>query len=79
VPTIQKFTPTSGHVGAAVVSTGMSLSQTGAVKFGTVAATFVVNSNTQVTATVPAGAVTGKISVTTPGGTVMTATSFTVN
>jgi hypothetical protein len=30
VPTIQKFTPTSGHVGAAVVSTGMSLSQTGA-------------------------------------------------
>jgi uncharacterized repeat protein (TIGR03803 family) len=79
VPTIQKFTPTSGSAGTAVVITGMSLSQTTAVKFGTVAAAFTVNSNTQVTATVPSGAVTGKISVTTPGGSVTTATNFTVN
>ncbi|MBZ5679742.1 MAG: IPT/TIG domain-containing protein [Acidobacteriia bacterium] len=79
IPTIKSFSPTSGTVGTSVVITGMSLSQTTAVKFGTVAATFTVNSNTQVTATVPAGAVTGKISVTTQGGTATTATSFTVN
>jgi hypothetical protein len=38
----------------------------------------VVNSATQITATVPVGAVTGKISVTTPGGTGTSAMNFTV-
>src|SRR5258708_22953214 len=52
-PTITKFSPTSGTVGTSVVITGMSLSQTTAVKFGTVAATFTVNSNTQLTTTAP--------------------------
>jgi large repetitive protein len=66
-PTIKKFSPTSGPVGTSVVITGTSLSQASAVKFGTVVATFTVNSDTQVTATVPTGAVTAKISVTTPG------------
>jgi hypothetical protein len=42
-------------------------------------AVFTVNSNTQITATVPTGAVTGKIQVTTPGGTATTPTAFTVN
>jgi uncharacterized repeat protein (TIGR03803 family) len=79
VPSITKFSPTSGTVGTPVVITGMSLSQTTAVKFGTVAATFTVNSNTQITTTVPTGAVTAKISVTTPGGTASSTTSFTVN
>jgi len=78
-PTIKSFAPTSGPVGASVVITGMSLTQTTAVKFGTVASTFTVNSDTQVTATVPTGAVTGKISVTTQGGGATSATSFTVN
>jgi len=79
VPTISSFSPTSGPVGTQVVIMGMSLLQTTAVKFGGVAATsFTVNSNTQVTATVPAGAVTGKIALTTAGGTVSTATVFTV-
>jgi hypothetical protein len=50
------------------------------VKFGGKAATtFTVNSDTQVTATVPTGAVTGKITITTPGGTATSSTSFTVN
>jgi len=78
-PSITTFSPPSGSVGTTVTLTGMSLSQATAVKFGTVAATFTVNSNTKITATVPSGAVTGKISVTTPGGTATTATSFTVN
>lgn len=80
VPSLTTFLPASGTVASQVVITGMSLSQATAVKFGTVAATtFEVNSNTQITVTVPSGAVTGKISVVTPGGTATSATSFTVD
>jgi uncharacterized repeat protein (TIGR03803 family) len=78
VPTIISFSPPSGPVGTSVVLTGTSFTQTASVKFGTKAATFKVNSDTQITTTVPAGAVTGKISVTSPGGTANSATSFTV-
>jgi uncharacterized repeat protein (TIGR03803 family) len=79
-PAIKSFTPTSGPVGTSVVITGTSLQQASAVKFGGVAATaFTVNSDTQVTATVPTGAVTGKISITTPGGTANSSAIFTVN
>ncbi|HVO59632.1 MAG TPA: hypothetical protein VMT53_01785 [Terriglobales bacterium] len=45
--------------------------------FGSKVASFVVNSDKQVTATVPAGAVTGKIAITTPGGKA-TSKTFTV-
>lgn len=79
-PAIKTFSPTSGPVGTSVVITGTSLQQASAVKFGGKAATtFTVNSDTQVTATVPTGAVTGKITITTPGGTATSATAFTVN
>ncbi len=79
-PSISGFTPPNGPVGTQVVITGTALLQATAVKFGGVAATaFTVNSDTQVTATVPTGAKTGKISVVTPGGTANSAASFTVN
>jgi len=78
-PTVKTFSPTSGSVGTTVTITGTSLTQATAVKFGTVAATFTVNSDTQITTTVPTGAVTAKISVTTPGGTATSTTTFTVN
>ena len=42
------------------------------------ATTVVVNSDTQVTANVPAGSKTGKIAITTPGGTATSSTAFTV-
>jgi type IV pilus biogenesis protein CpaD/CtpE len=78
-PQISSFTPTSGAAGTAVTITGVSLTQTTRVTFGDVEATaFTVNSDTQVTATVPTDAVTGKIKVTTPGGTASNATVFTV-
>lgn len=74
------FSPSSGAVGSQVVITGVSLLQATAVKFGgVVATTFTVNSDTQITATVPTGAKTGKISVITPGGTANSSTTFTVN
>ncbi len=78
--TITSFTPTSGPVGTPVTITGTAFTGTTKVTFGGVAATtFTVNSATQITATVPTGAKTGKIGVTTNGVTVDSKTSFTVN
>jgi uncharacterized repeat protein (TIGR03803 family) len=79
-PVITSFTPPSGPAGTPVMITGSGLTQTTKVTFGGVAATTVtVNSDTQVTADVPTGAVTGRIVITTPGGTATSASSFTVN
>jgi hypothetical protein len=79
-PTFPSFSPTSGSVGTPVVLTGTGLTQTTKVTFGGVKATTVtVNSDTQVTANVPTGAVTGKIAITTQGGSVTSKTNFTVN
>jgi hypothetical protein len=77
-PTITSFSPTSGRTGTAVTITGTAFTGATAVRFGGVLASFTVNSATQITATVPVGAVTGKISVTTAGGTGTSATNFTV-
>jgi len=78
-PTVTGFTPTSGPVGTSVILAGSGFGGATAVAFnGTVAATFSVDSGTQITATVPAGATSGTIAVTTPGGTVTSAASFSV-
>ena len=78
-PAISGFSPTSGPVGTSVVITGKSFTGTTRVAFGAFkAASFTVDSSTQITATVPSKAKTGKITVTTPGGTAISAGSFTV-
>lgn len=78
-PQIKSFTPTSGTVGTSVTITGVSLTQTSAVTIGGKAATFAVKSDTEVTATVPAGARTGeKISITTAGGIATSSANFVV-
>ena len=78
-PQITSFAPTSGPVGTVVTISGMSLIQTTKVTFGGVKATsFMSNSDIQVTATVPTGAKTGKIGITTPGGIATSAATFTV-
>jgi hypothetical protein len=66
--TITGFTPTSAAIGQTVVITGTNLSSALAVEFGGRSATFTVNSDTQITATVPSGAASGNVSVTTLAG-----------
>jgi len=77
-PAIDSFTPASGPVGANVTVTGTSFAGATAVRFNGTAAAFTVTSPTAIQATVPAGATTGAVSVTTPGGTATSAASFTV-
>jgi uncharacterized repeat protein (TIGR03803 family) len=79
MPQILDFTPSSGPVGTQLVITGVSLAQATKVTFAGVKATaFNVDSDNEVTATIPEGAKTGKISITTPGGLVHSAGEFTV-
>lgn len=77
-PSITSFAPTSGAEGDPVTITGVSLTGATRVTFGGKAATFRVNSDTTISTTVPTGAVTGKIQVTTPGGIATSTTNFTV-
>ena len=78
-PVIISFTPNIGAIGAAVVITGANFTGATFVRFnGAYASTFTANSATQITVAVPAGATTGPISLTTPTGTAVSASSFTV-
>ncbi len=78
-PTFPTFSPSSGPVGTLVTLTGSGLMQTSKVTFNGLSATFTVVSDTEVTATVPTGATTGKIVITTKGGKAQSAANFTVN
>jgi uncharacterized repeat protein (TIGR03803 family) len=78
-PKIISFSPTSGKVGDTIVLTGTGLIQTEKITVGGVAATaYTVNSDSKLTFPVPAGAKTGKIGVTTPGGIATSTATFTV-
>jgi Tol biopolymer transport system component len=77
-PTITGFMPTDGPVGTLVRIAGAHLTGATAVSFGGTAAVFAVLSDAEVEASVPAGAVTGTVGVTTPFGAALSATLFTV-
>jgi hypothetical protein len=77
-PAITSFTPTRGNAGAQVTIMGANLNGATNVTFGGISASFTVDSSTQVTATVPTGAATGKIIVNTPNGTAQSEGVFTV-
>jgi len=71
------FTPTFGPVGTSVTISGFTGAT--AVSFNGVASAFTVDPSGTITTTVPAGATTGPISVTTPGnGSIVTTTRFTI-
>ncbi|MHB9007987.1 MAG: S8 family serine peptidase [Limisphaerales bacterium] len=77
-PTIASFNPAAAGVGTKVILTGTKLNGVTEVRFNGVAATFTVDSATQISATVPAAATTGRITVTAPSGTATSGTDFTV-
>ncbi|AII54391.1 IPT/TIG domain-containing protein [Hymenobacter sp. APR13] len=77
-PTLTSLSPNTGAVGTPVTLTGTGFTAGSTVRFNTTEATSVtVNSATSITATVPAGATTGNVIVTTPNGT-SNGISFTV-
>jgi len=74
-------TPTSGTVGAAIKIYGTNYSTTpsqNTVTFNGVAATVSASTFSELTVSVPAGATTGTLRVTSPGGTATSSFSFTV-
>jgi len=78
-PTITGLNPSSGNPGTVVTITGTNLSEASSVRFNvTTASEFTVNSPSQIVATVPAGATTGRVSVTTPAGSATSASNFVV-
>ncbi len=79
-PTVSGFSPTRGQPSTPVVITGNNLTGVTAVKFANgVVANFTPNSNTQLTAIVPSGAVNGPITVSKAGcPDAATSASFTI-
>jgi hypothetical protein len=78
--TVTSFTPTIGKSGTSVVITGSNFTNVSQVSFnGTVQPTYTVNSPTQITTTVPSGATTGTISITTIAGTATSSSSITID
>ncbi|GAB4217421.1 MAG: hypothetical protein OHK0012_21870 [Synechococcales cyanobacterium] len=81
-PTLTEFSPTSGTAGTVVTILGTNFiegNDVTAVQFGGVnAATFTVENETTITATVPTNGQTGVITVVTTSGSVETTEPFTV-
>ncbi|MEW6246480.1 MAG: RHS repeat-associated core domain-containing protein [Nitrospirota bacterium] len=78
-PTITSFTPTNARVGTTVAVIGTNFVNVSSVTFnGTAATTVTVPNATTLTAVVPAGATTGPLAVTTPGGTATSTGHFVV-
>jgi hypothetical protein len=80
-PEITSFSPESGVEGTTVTITGKNFSTTASendVKFNGTAATASASTATSITVTVPAGATTGKITVTVNGSTATSAQDFTL-
>ena len=78
-PSITGFNPTGGLVNTNVVITGTNFLGALSVKFNGTNAVFTVDSNTQITTTVPTNGTTGPISVTTPGGTANSVANFNMS
>jgi hypothetical protein len=80
-PIINSFTPTSSFVGATVTITGAGFTGTTGVNFfGTPSTSYFVNSDTQMTATVPSVTKSsGPIGVKTTSGVASSNTNFTIS
>lgn len=78
-PTISSFSPASGPVGTSVLINGTNLSAVTGVQFNSVGASvWKIVSATQISATVPLGATTGPVRVSTAAASATSAAAFTV-
>jgi IPT/TIG domain-containing protein len=77
-PTVAAFLPLSGPVGTSVTITGTGFTGATAVTFNGTSASFTVDNDLQITATVPAGATDGPIAVTAAGSTDASLLDFNV-
>ena len=77
-PVVARSSPRRVAPGSTVTVTGSGFAGATAVTFNGEPATFSVVSAAAITATVPAGATSGPVAVTTTGGTGVSATSYTV-
>lgn len=75
---ITQFLPASGPFGLDIDVAGSGFANATGAQIGGVAAPFLRNSDTSVTISVPAGAVTGPITILDPDGAHVSATDFTV-
>jgi uncharacterized repeat protein (TIGR03803 family) len=69
----------SGAAGSSVIILGSNMTGASSVTFNGAAAAFTLVSSTEITATVPSGATTGSVVVTTPKGKLQSNRSFTVS
>jgi len=77
-PLIVRFSPTNGVANTSVTIAGTNFISASTVTFNGASAAFTVDSDAQITATVPTNAGSGFISVTTPSGTAISTDSFTI-
>ena len=70
--------PTTGKVGQHVLILGTNLTGAASVTFNGTPASFTVVMGSLITTTVPTGATTGPVRVTTPGGTLSNNVPFLV-
>ncbi len=78
-PLISAVAPPSGSIGSMVVISGSGFTGATNVAFNGASATYTVVNDGQITATIPPGATTGLLSVSTQCGTVNAPALFTVN
>jgi Putative Ig domain/IPT/TIG domain len=75
---VSSFSPVSGTIGTEVTIRGSGFADVTGVRFGGAAGEFSVKSSAEITATVPAGACTGPVTVTSRAGTADSPEAFTV-
>src|SRR5579872_1170883 len=79
LPAFVRTVQPAGKVGDSITIFGNGLTESTSVTFNGATATFTVVSDTEIRATVPSGASTGKVQITTPSGTLATTVNFPIH
>lgn len=77
-PRLASFTPTNGVVGDTVTLSGLNFTDAGSLRFNNSEASFTVTAPGSMTAVIPPDATTGPLTVSTPGGLIISTNSFRV-